>query len=116
MEELKHSLSGNEVILIDEYENARSAVVFDSPPWKMRAGKEFWKLYEDKLGHHVRYYFELQSSDSTPNPPDLENFRLIEKEFDQRPIYLMGIKIKASTPGYGYALYERVDEIGGLEQ
>lgn len=112
--EIKDSLQANEIILIDAYRGARSPVVFDSPPWKMRTTTltTEWKPIEDKLGLKVGYYLILQFSEKTPSLliplESQEKFKLVYNSFNQSPIYIFGFKIKETTPGYGIALYERI--------
>ena len=108
--QLKEKLEPNEIILIDGYRNARSAVVLDGPPWKMRSnyGEDMdWQYVDQKLGQRVKFFVSLQFSDPTPKPPDDSNFQLIENTFNKEPVSVSGFKIKKSTPGYSYAIYER---------
>jgi hypothetical protein len=106
--ELKSSLGENEVILIDGYRNARNAVVFDAPPWKFRTFCDDWLDAEKKLNYSAKYFLSLQFSDANPIPPDSGKFLLLENKFNNTPVYIFGLKVKNSTPGYGYAIFERV--------
>lgn len=107
--QLKETLDPHEVILIDGYRNARSAVVLDGLPWKMRSNYvgENLEDVDKKLGDNVKYFVSLQFSDPIPKPPQQGTFQLIEDMFNKTPISIGGFVIKKSTPGYSYAIYER---------
>lgn len=107
--QLKETLKPDEVILIDGYRNARSAVVLDGVPWKMRSNfvDDDFEDVDKKLGENVKYFVTLQFSDPIPKPPQQGTFQLIENTFNKTPISIGGFVIKKSTPGYSYAIYER---------
>jgi hypothetical protein len=105
--QLKSNLRPGENIMIDDWANARSAVIFDGPPWQFKTkplpGYPI-EYAEQALGFHAPYYFVLQSSDF---PPERNGFDLMENSYNQNPVTLFGIQIKGHTPGYGYAIYSR---------
>jgi hypothetical protein len=103
---LRDSLGPGRVILIDGYGNARSAVVFDAPPWRCRGSLGDSKLaeLESGLGVQADYYLTLQSS---AEPPERPGFTLAENHYSQEPVLFAGQVRLWFTPGYGYALYRR---------
>ena len=108
IEQLKQTLGEGEKILIIEWASARSAVVFDKPPWHLRSGLVHWSEAEKKLGLKMRYFVALQFSDNKHTPPKGANWKLIEDKFNSTPVKILGLPIRATTPGYGYAIYERL--------
>jgi hypothetical protein len=109
IEEFRNRLKGNEVIMIHSYNNARSPVIFDRPPWKFRSQPHFGFLTAEKqLGFHAKYYLVLQNANDSP--PEVKGFSLIHEKLAADPVLLFGMPIKNSTPGYGYAIYGRDDE------
>jgi hypothetical protein len=106
--EVSGTLSGNEVFMIDAYNNARSAIVLDTTDWNFRTvpARSSGSLdrAEAKLDFYAKYYVVLQHSVS---PPEREGFRLIENHFTPTSVYLGGQSLSWYTPGYGFALYER---------
>jgi hypothetical protein len=107
--EFRNRLKGNEVIMIHSYNNARSPVVFDGPQWKFRSQPFFGFLnVEKQLGYTAKYYLVLQNANDSP--PKCDGFSLIYERFATAPVLLFGRAIKKTTPGYGFALYERNDE------
>ena len=109
IEKFRTRLKGNEVIMIHSYNNARSPVVFDGPPWKFRSQPWYGFLsVEKQLGYHAKYYLVLQNANDSP--PEIKGFSLLHEKFAADPVLLFGMPIKKSTPGYGYAIYERDDE------
>ena len=109
IEEFRNRLKGNEVIMIHSCNNARSPVVFDGPPWKFRSLP--WHGFlsvEKQLGYYTKYYLVLQNAND--KTPEGKGFILIHEKFASEPVLLFGMPIKKSTPGYGYAIYERDDE------
>jgi hypothetical protein len=107
IEELKSYLAEREVVLISAWSNARNAVVFDAPPWKFRSFVAGMEEAESQLGFYGKYYLAIQYSDPKPVCPIGDNFELIEDRFNHEPVTIFGYKIKSSTPGYGYAIFER---------
>jgi hypothetical protein len=109
VENIKKNLGESDAILIHDYRGERSPVVFDSPPWRFRSTAWTYSLntLEKKLHFNAKYFLSIQWSGSEPRQPDEGNFRLIENRFNSDPVYFMGIKIKDTTPGYGYAIYEK---------
>jgi len=109
VENIKKSLDESDVILIHDYRGERSPVVFDSPPWRFRSTAWTYSLntLEKKLHFNAKYFLSIQWSRSEPTPPGEGNYRLIENRYNSDPVYFMGIKIKDTTPGYGYAIYEK---------
>ena len=110
IEELKSSLAEGEVVLISAWSNARNAVVFDAPPWKFRSFVAGMEEAESQLGFYGRYYLAIQYSDPKPVCPVGGNFELVEDQFNHEPVTIFGYKIKSSTPGYGYAIFERIED------
>jgi hypothetical protein len=109
IEEFRNRLEGNEVIMVHSYNNARSPVIFDRPPWKFRSQPHFGFLTAEKqLGFHAKYYLVLQNANDSP--PEVKGFSLIHEKLAADPVLLFGMPIKNSTPGYGYAIYGRDDE------
>jgi hypothetical protein len=108
-QELKGTLESNEFILIDEisHANSKSAVIFDEPPWKTVAYNEDIEKLEKRLSIKIRYFFDLQ--ERSPNPEEMKGYRLIESNFNQKPAIWNGLTIRYVTPGYGYAIYEKMD-------
>jgi len=109
IQNFRNNLKDNEIIMIHSYINARSPVVFDSPPWKFRSQPFFGFLSTEKaLGYRTKYYLVLQNS--LNKPQEIPGFRLIHDRFTEQPVYQFGLKIRSMTPGYGYAVYERDSE------
>jgi len=108
-QELKDTLKSNEFILIDEisHANSKSAVIFDKPPWKTVAYNEDIEKLEKRLSIKIRYFFDLQ--ERSPYPEEQKGFKLIEANFNQKPAVWNGLTIRSVTPGYGYAIYEKID-------
>ena len=110
-EELKSQLGQEEVILIDLYTNPRSAVVFDGPPWKSIAYEGSLdgplEKIEEKLNFRGKYIFYLQAGNE--KSPERAGFKLIETNFNFKPVEIFGKTIRSTTPGYGYAIYERIE-------
>jgi hypothetical protein len=108
-QDLKGQLTSNEYILIDEisHANSKSAVIFDTPPWKTVAYNGDIDALERRLSIKIKFFFDLQ--ERSKNPEDKNGFRLIETEFNSTPSIWNGLMIRSVTPGYGYAVYERVD-------
>lgn len=107
---LKASLQDGEVVLIDLYSNARSAVIFDGPPWRFRAFEEFLdgnlESLEREHGVFARYRLYLQEGDKPL--PTIKGFEPLEVNFNSIPVEYFGAEISKTTPGYGYAIYERI--------
>ena len=107
---LKDSLGPKEVILIDLYSNARSAVVFDGPPWRFQAFEDFLdgdlKTVEREHGLRAKYRIYLQENNT--RPPEKPGFMLMETHFNTVPIKMFGLTLSEMTPGYGYAVYKRL--------
>ena len=109
IEEFRNRLKGNEVIMIHSCNNARFPVVFDGPPWKFRSLPwDGFLSVEKQLGYYTKYYLVLQNAND--KPLEGKRFILIHEKFASEPVLLFGMPIKKSTPGYGYAIYERDDE------
>jgi hypothetical protein len=110
IKKLKSELSPNESILIDGWKNARTAVVLDEIPWSFKAMTD-WNLKklvkaEEKLDFRAKYFVCLQFYN--PDPPVVEGFNLVENQFLKTDsISILGVQIKGSTQGYGYAIYTR---------
>lgn len=108
---LKYNLVNNEKILIDAYSNPQSAVIFDSPPWKTITYEGFMdgplEKIEEKLNFRGKYIFYLQAGGE--KPPERAGFKLIETNFNSKPVEFFGKTIRSTTPGYGYAIYERIE-------
>ena len=110
-QKLKSGLEEDEFVLIDLYSNPQSAVVFDGPPWKMRTYEGFLdgplEKIEEKLNFRGKYIFYLQAGGE--RPPERAGFKLIETNFNSNPVEIFGKTIRSTTPGYGYAIYERIE-------
>jgi len=110
IKKLKSELSPNESILIDGWKNARAAVVLDGSPWSFKAMTD-WNLKklvkaEEKLDFRAKFFVCLQFYN--PDPPLVEGFNLVENQFLKTDsISILGVQIKGSTQGYGYAIYTR---------
>jgi hypothetical protein len=106
--ELTMTLDGDEVIMVDGYDNSRSAMVLDVIPGRFRTrpmiSQGAISAAERKLGFFAKYYLVLQRG---ATPPEREDFHLIEDHFTPLPIFAFGREISWYTPGYGFALYER---------
>jgi hypothetical protein len=106
LDDLAAGMATNEVILIDAYENARSAVVLDRPPWRFRTIPEGRLLeYEQEMGFFAKYFVVLQSGSE---PYERKGFVLKSSTFNQIPIVFAGYEISRFTPGYDFAIYERL--------
>ena len=107
---LKAQLAKDESVIITRYSGSqsRSAVVFDGPPWKMIT-YNYWEESLDKVEaicrSSAKYLVFLQSRD--PFPPKIPGFYLIDDAFNRTPVKVFGRLIRATTPGYGYAVYLR---------
>ena len=114
IEELKSTLGPNEKIAIDAYTNTRSSVIFDGPPWKCLSLLSEEKIpdVENKLNIRVQYFLVTQFSHL--QPPEKDGFRIVENTFNQIPVKVLGISIKTSLPGFGYALYKRDEDVVAL--
>ena len=108
---LKGGLRGNEKIFIETWTNPQSAVVFDGPPWSAMTYEKIMDGplddFEKKLGVKAKYYFYLQRNREPA--PEIEGFRLIESNFNSTYVRVFGKWLRGSTPGYGYAVYERTE-------
>lgn len=109
VQNLKNNLKENEVILIDLYSPSRSAVVFDSPPWRFQAFEEpidkNLEVVEKKNGVFAKYRLYIQ--EVGVDLPRKTDFFPIEVRFNKTPASLLGIPLFTTTPGYGFAIYER---------
>jgi hypothetical protein len=107
---VRNSLSDNERICIPAYDTENSIVVFDRPPWVARAigvEAQFMRLTrEAELGERWKYYALLQDS---LDPRSIPGFTLIRSSFNEVPVVFWGVKLSDFTPGYGWALYRRVE-------
>ena len=107
IEEIKKTLAPSEVIMI-RFTGGRSPVVFDGPPWTFRTRYFPFFTREKVMGVKGRYFLDLQFTHATPK--EVPGFKLVKNRFQAVPAKFAGVKIKATTPGYGYALYERDEE------
>ena len=105
IDETKKLLNPGEVVGIRAWTAARSAVVFDAPPWHFRTVFFPFFTSEKKIGAKSKFFLVLQFTHA--NPQKVAGFKLVKNRFQTEPVYFMGIRLKSSTPGYGYALYER---------
>lgn len=107
---LKAQLANDEAVIITRYSGSqsRSAVVFDGPPWKMIT-YNYWEESLDKVEaicrSKAKYLIFMQTRD--PLPPQIPGFHLIDDAFNRTPVKMFGRLIRATTPGYGYAVYLR---------
>lgn len=109
VQNLKNNLKQNEVILIDLFSPSRSAVIFDSPPWRFQAFEEpidrDLEVVEKKNGVFAKYRLYLQEvGNELPAKP---GFFPLEVRFNKTPASFLGIPLYTTTPGYGFAIYER---------
>lgn len=113
---LKQTLAEDEYILISEFGasmSGRSSIVFDGPPWRSRAS-----VFGDDLNRYFnslkpKYYFNLQDSMTDTNvPQQVFGYKLIESNLTPAPVKVFGLRVGSVTPGYGYVVYEKVNEEG----
>jgi hypothetical protein len=94
-----------DIVMIDGFMAARSAVIFDRPPWKFRSKPQTsLEVAEAVLGFEAKYYLVLQSA---VDPPEREGFVITENEFNTTPVFCFGQQFERYTPGCGFALYQR---------
>ena len=109
-QKLKSQLAKDEVVIITQYSSvlSRSAVVLDGPPWKMIT-HNYWQDNLDNVEAicqiKSKYLILMQIRD--PLPPKVPGFQLINDAFNRTPVIMFGRLIRATTPGYGYAVYLR---------
>jgi hypothetical protein len=102
-------LSPAEVIMIESFVGQRSAIVLDEPPWKFRSRPTgSIQDAEDQLGFTVKYYLTLQTSNK---PLEIPGFKLIDNNFVPDPIVFEDYLLCWFTPGYGYAIYEKLPDM-----
>lgn len=103
--DIKKNLGAKDVVLIESFNNSRSAIVFDGLPWGFRSRPNGTiEKAEKTLDFYARYFLVLQYSSS---PPVIPGFELFEDRFVKRPAMVGGRVISWYMPGYGYAIYER---------
>jgi hypothetical protein len=103
---LAQQLSAEEVIMIESFTGQRSAVVLDEPPWKFRSRPTgSIQNAENQLGFKVKYFLTLQTSET---PAEVPGFELIDNHFVSAPIFFEGYQLSWFTPGYGYAVYQKL--------
>lgn len=107
IKKLREALKPKEAIMIDGWNNSRSAIVLDAYPLTFFANA--WPATMDDsekiLGIKVEYFLVLQ--EFRMEPPVRSGFKLIEEKFNKNKCTVFGIKIFDFVPGYGFALYSR---------
>jgi hypothetical protein len=115
-QKLKQSLAEDEYILISEFGGSmsgRSAIVFDGPPWRSRASVLGDDLNSCFNRLRPKYYFNLQDSMLDTNiPQQAFGYRLIESNLTPAPVKVFGLRVGSVTPGYGYVVYEKMNDEG----
>lgn len=106
--EIKKSLRPGEVIGIHGWAAAQSEVIFDGPPWYFRSAFFPFLTGERLLGVKKRFFLVLQFTHA--NPQEVNGYKLVKNRFQPAPVELFGFQLKSTTPGFGYALYERDEE------
>jgi hypothetical protein len=109
VEKLCSELPVGEVVMVDAYFNARSAMVLAGIPWRFQTlpanGFPSIAETEKNLGFFTRYFLVLQHYGTQPRP--VSGFTLVEDRFTKTPVRLWGRELSPFIPGYGYALYRR---------
>ena len=105
-------LAEDDPMFLSEYRqgSGRNAIVLDGPPWRSRSSDFGDDLNRCFINLRPKYYFHLQDSVMDIDVPEhVFGYRLIEKRFTPNPVRIFGLQVATVTPGYGYVVYENIN-------